>query len=126
MPQGDMRSGMGAIVGDYLLGQFDRHGLSAAANILGPTAGQVDDLMELMHPGSPQGEFSSQAMRERAAQRDGDLVGRQERERGFQPRGRVVHRDRQVAEEQQRVVGDVARECGGRARARSRRPATRP
>jgi hypothetical protein len=66
---GVQRSGMGSIVGDFLLGQFDRHGLSAAANMLGPTFGQVDDLMELLHAGgrTKEGMFSSAAMRERGA-----------------------------------------------------------
>jgi hypothetical protein len=66
---GAQRSGMGSIVGDYLLGQFDRHGLSAAANLLGPTFGQVDDLMTLLHAGgaTKDGMFSASAMRERAA-----------------------------------------------------------
>ena len=66
---GVQRSGMGSIVGDFLLGQFDRHGLSAAANLLGPTAGQIDDLAELMHAGgrTKDGMFSSAAMRERGA-----------------------------------------------------------
>ncbi len=66
---GAQRSGMGSIVGDYLLGQFDRHGLSAAADMLGPTFGQVDDLAELVHAGgqTKQGMFGAPAMRERAA-----------------------------------------------------------
>jgi hypothetical protein len=66
---GAQRSGMGSIVGDFLLGQFDRHGLSAAANVLGPTFGQIDDLAELLHAGgrTKDGMWSSAAMRERAA-----------------------------------------------------------
>jgi hypothetical protein len=66
---GAQRSGMGSIVGDFLLGQFDRHGLSAAANMLGPTFGQIDDLATLLHAGgrTEQGMFSASAMRERAA-----------------------------------------------------------
>jgi len=66
---GAQRSGMGSIVGDFLLGQFDRHGLSAAANMLGPTFGQIDDLAELLHAGgrTKDGMFSSSAMRERGA-----------------------------------------------------------
>ena len=66
---GVQRSGMGSIVGDFLLGQFDRHGLSAAANMLGPTFGQVDDLAELLHAGgrTEKGMFSASAMRERGA-----------------------------------------------------------
>jgi hypothetical protein len=66
---GAQRSGMGSIVGDFLLGQFDRHGLSAAANTLGPTFGQIDDLAELIHAGgrTKDGMFSGAAMRERGA-----------------------------------------------------------
>lgn len=66
---GAQRSGMGSIVGDFLLGQFDRHGLSAAANMLGPTFGQIDDLAELLHAGgrTRDGMWSGAAMRERAA-----------------------------------------------------------
>jgi len=66
---GAQRSGMGSIVGDFLLGQFDRHGLSAAANLLGPTFGQIDELAELLHAGgrTKEGMFSGPAMRERAA-----------------------------------------------------------
>jgi hypothetical protein len=66
---GAQRSGMGSIVGDFLLGQFDRHGLSAAANMLGPTFGQIDDLADLLHAGgeTKAGMFSQGAMRERGA-----------------------------------------------------------
>src|SRR4029077_9633535 len=66
---GAQRSGMGSIIGDFLLGQFDRHGLSAAANMLGPTFGQIDDLAELLHAGgrTKDGMFSAAAMRERGA-----------------------------------------------------------
>jgi len=66
---GAQRSGMGSIVGDFLLGQFDRHGLSAAANLLGPTFGQIDDFADLIHAGgrTKAGMFSAPAMRERAA-----------------------------------------------------------
>jgi hypothetical protein len=66
---GAQRSGMGSIVGDFLLGQFDRHGLSAAASLLGPTFGQIDDLAELLHAGgrTKNGMWSAAAMRERAA-----------------------------------------------------------
>jgi hypothetical protein len=66
---GAQRSGFGSIVGDFLLGQFDRHGLSAAANMLGPTFGQIDDLAELLHAGgrTKDGMWSGSAMRERAA-----------------------------------------------------------
>jgi hypothetical protein len=66
---GMIRSGIGSIVGDFLLGQFDRHGLSAAANLAGPTIGQADDLMNLLHAGgrTKEGMFSQAAMRERAS-----------------------------------------------------------
>lgn len=66
---GAQRSGMGSIVGDYLLGQFDRHGLSAAANLLGPTFGQIDTLADLLHAGgeTKEGMLSASANRQRAA-----------------------------------------------------------
>lgn len=66
---GAQRSGMGSIVGDFLLGQFDRHGMSAAANLLGPTFGQIDTLADLLHAGgrTKDGMFSDSAMRQRGA-----------------------------------------------------------
>jgi hypothetical protein len=47
--QGLERSGMGSLIGDYLLGQYDRHGLSAVAQLAGPTFSQIDTLMGIMH-----------------------------------------------------------------------------
>lgn len=49
--RGLLRSGAGTIAGDYIFGEFDRHGRSAAANILGPTLGKIDDVMDLIHGG---------------------------------------------------------------------------
>jgi hypothetical protein len=51
---GFLRSGAGTIAGDYLFGEFDRHWRSALASIAGPTFGQVDDIMDLLHGGGPQ------------------------------------------------------------------------
>jgi hypothetical protein len=53
-PHGFLRSGAGTIAGDYLFGEFDRHWRSALASIAGPTFGQVDDIMDLLHGGGPQ------------------------------------------------------------------------
>jgi len=66
---GAQRSGFGSIVGDFLLGQFDRHGLSAAPSLLGPTFSKIDDLAELLHAGgrTNEGMWSGPAMRARAA-----------------------------------------------------------
>jgi hypothetical protein len=43
------RSGFGSLLGDYLLGEYDRHGLLAAAQLAGPTISQIDTLMGLLH-----------------------------------------------------------------------------
>lgn len=66
---GLMRSGFGSIFGDYLLGQFDRHGRDAAANLLGPVIGQINDLVDLYGAGDQgqKGFFSGPAMHERGA-----------------------------------------------------------
>jgi hypothetical protein len=47
--QGLERSGFGSLLGDYLLGQYDRHGLSAVAQLAGPTFSQIDTLMGILH-----------------------------------------------------------------------------
>jgi hypothetical protein len=67
--KGGQRSGAGSLLGDYLLGQFDRHGFSAVASLAGPTFAQIDTLMDLMHAGGEtrQGIFSPAAMRQRGA-----------------------------------------------------------
>lgn len=44
---GFMRGGAGSIYGDFLMGEFSRHGLTALDNIAGPTFGQTNNLMEL-------------------------------------------------------------------------------
>jgi len=49
MLEGAQRSGFGSLVGDYLLGQFDRHGFSAVASLAGPTYSQIDTLMGILH-----------------------------------------------------------------------------
>jgi hypothetical protein len=43
------RSGFGSLLGDYLLGEYDRHGLSAAAQLTGPTFSQIDTLLGIIH-----------------------------------------------------------------------------
>jgi len=45
--RGLLRSGAGTIAGDYLFGEFDRHGHSILGNFAGPTYGQVENLMDL-------------------------------------------------------------------------------
>lgn len=67
--KGGQRSGFGSLVGDYLLGEFDRHGFSAVGSLAGPTFSQIDILMDLMHAGgrTKDGMFSKTAMRERGA-----------------------------------------------------------
>ena len=47
--EGGQRSGFGSLVGDFLLGQFDRHGFSAVASLAGPTYAQIDTLMGILH-----------------------------------------------------------------------------
>jgi hypothetical protein len=46
---GFARSGMGSILGDFLLGEYDRHGLQATASLAGPTFSQIDHLMGMLH-----------------------------------------------------------------------------
>jgi hypothetical protein len=45
--RGLMRSGAGTIAGDYLFGEYDRHGRSFLGQLAGPTYGQADNLMQL-------------------------------------------------------------------------------
>jgi hypothetical protein len=67
--KGGQRSGFGSLVGDFLLGQFDRHGFSAVASLAGPTFSQIDTLMDLLHAGgeTKEGALSAPAMRQRGA-----------------------------------------------------------
>jgi len=67
--KGGQRSGFGSLVGDFLLGEFDRHGFSAVGSLAGPTFSQIDILMDLLHAGgrTKDGTFGATAMRERAA-----------------------------------------------------------
>ena len=67
--KGGQRSGFGSLVGDYLLGQFDRHGFSAVGSLAGPTFSQIDILMYLLHAGgqTKQGALSASANRQRGA-----------------------------------------------------------
>lgn len=51
---GLQRSGFGTMFGDFLLGEFDRHGFSAVDSLVGPTFGQIDTLMDLIHGGGAQ------------------------------------------------------------------------
>ena len=46
---GLQRSGMGTLLGDFVLGEYDRHGLSAVDDLVGPTFGQIDNVMGLLH-----------------------------------------------------------------------------
>jgi hypothetical protein len=67
--KGGQRSGFGSLIGDFLLGEFDRHGFSAVGSLAGPTFSQIDVLMDLLHAGgrTKDGMFSKTAMRERAS-----------------------------------------------------------
>ena len=67
--KGAQRSGFGSLVGDFLLGEFDRHGFSAVGSLAGPTFSQIDVLMDLLHAGgrTQAGTFSPAAWRERGA-----------------------------------------------------------
>ena len=49
MAEGAQRSGFGSLVGDFLLGQFDRHGFSPWPRLAGPTYAQIDTLMGILH-----------------------------------------------------------------------------
>lgn len=44
---GMIRGGAGSIYGDFLLGEFSRHGHSAVETLAGPTLGQLNTLMEI-------------------------------------------------------------------------------
>lgn len=44
---GMLRGGAASIYGDFLLGQFSRHGQSALQSVAGPTFGQIDQLFEI-------------------------------------------------------------------------------
>lgn len=44
---GFLRGGAASIYGDFLLGEWNRHGLSALASLAGPTFGQVDKVFEV-------------------------------------------------------------------------------
>ncbi|HEX4044008.1 MAG TPA: hypothetical protein VHY10_20095, partial [Xanthobacteraceae bacterium] len=52
--RGMMRSGVGSIAGDYLLGEFDRHFRTVLESVAGPTFGQIDDLADLYYGGGAQ------------------------------------------------------------------------
>ncbi|HLY80679.1 MAG TPA: hypothetical protein VKQ70_14960, partial [Caulobacteraceae bacterium] len=67
--KGGQRSGFGSLLGDFLLGEFDRHGFSAVGSLAGPTFSQIDTLMDLLHAGgrTKDGTFSAAAWRERGA-----------------------------------------------------------
>jgi len=69
MLKGGQRSGFGSLIGDFLLGEFDRHGFSAVGSLAGPTFSQIDILMDLLHAGgrTKDGMLSGSAMRERGA-----------------------------------------------------------
>jgi hypothetical protein len=42
-----LRSGAATIAGDYLFGEFDRHGHSTLGSLAGPTYGQAENIMSL-------------------------------------------------------------------------------
>jgi hypothetical protein len=67
--RGAQRSGLGSLLGDYLLGQYDRHGLDFLSSAAGPTFGQANTLMDLLYAGSTTvgGRWSASAWRERGA-----------------------------------------------------------
>ena len=67
--KGGQRSGFGSLVGDFLLGEYDRHGFSAVGSISGPTFSQFDTLMDLLHAGgrTKEGTFGAAAWRQRGA-----------------------------------------------------------
>lgn len=56
---GLMRSGFGLLFGDFLLGEYDRHGFSAVAQLAGPTVAQIDDLMNVLHGKTAREKFAS-------------------------------------------------------------------
>ncbi len=45
--RGFLRSGAATLAGDYLFGEFDRHGHSILGSLAGPTYGQAENLMNL-------------------------------------------------------------------------------
>lgn len=47
LTRGLVRSGAGTIAGDYLFGEFDRHGQSILASLAGPTFGQLEMLNQI-------------------------------------------------------------------------------
>lgn len=47
LTRGALRSGAGTIAGDYLLGEYDRHGFSVWGSAMGPTFGQAEKLWNL-------------------------------------------------------------------------------
>lgn len=51
--RGFLRSGAATIMGDYLLGEYDRHGYSALGSLAGPTFSQIEDVLDLIHGGGP-------------------------------------------------------------------------
>lgn len=55
---GFIKGGMGSIYGDFLLGEWSRHGMSASGSLLGPTFGQVDSLAEI-YSKAVRGEFAA-------------------------------------------------------------------
>jgi hypothetical protein len=67
--KGLQRSGLGSLLGDYLLGQYDRHGMDFLSSAAGPTFGQANTLMDIIYAGSTsaQGRWSKSAWRERGA-----------------------------------------------------------
>lgn len=67
--KGGQRSGMGSIVGDFLLHNFNRHGMNAVEWMAGPTISQINTLLDMIHAGgeTKAGMLSPAAMRQRGA-----------------------------------------------------------
>jgi hypothetical protein len=68
--RGLQRSGAGSIFGDFLLGEYDRHGYTPLQQLAGPTVPLLDfaeDLLWAGGQGQRYGSFSKQAWRERAS-----------------------------------------------------------
>jgi hypothetical protein len=68
--RGLQRSGFGSIFGDFLLGEYDRHGFTPLQQLAGPTVPDIDLLTDMLwagNVGQRHGALSPQAWRERAS-----------------------------------------------------------
>ena len=89
MVEGAQRSGFGSLVGDFLLGQFDRHGFSAVASLAGPTYAQIDTLMGILHGAGDSDRRA--ARRRRRTQRTAPLAQPRDRRDEARPRQYAIH-----------------------------------